>query len=363
MFVDVYTWIQQFQLDALRKGDVKRLRLVEYQSMAWEHFESNPQQSLQILYEARDLAEQLHEPCWMLYYDSWLGECLNLYLNDFKQGIQHAMKTVVEIRKPEYERCAMLCRGYRIVIESYIYSDPVGYADKIRELITYTDNEIPIDYDTYCILKKRESELEFALGNIEAAIRAAQGYLERSAERVVTFHIAYAYEMLVHYAYLQGQTDIAHQLIIECEQMARANQRHSLVAIAQAWRALFGLIEDNVEEAQSLYRMATNNMAHLGMAVSLSYYEAIAAYNERLGNLDNALTIREKQFDGVNGRGGYYLETEVLLKQARLRGRMGQDVSATVEQAKQIAAHLQKPQHLLERLARVEQGDYSEKYL
>lgn len=363
MFVDDYSWIRQFQLDALRKGDIQRLRLVEYQSSAWEHFESNPQQSLQILYEARDLAEQLHEPCWMLYYDSWLGECLNLYLNDFKQGIQHAMKTVVEIRKPEYERCTMLCRGYRIVIESYIYSDPVGYADKIRELIAYTDDAIPIDYDTYCILKKRESELEFALGNIETAIEAAKGYLERSAEQVVTFHIAYAYEMLVYYHYLLGRTEIAHVSIIECEAMARANQRHSLVAIAQAWRALFNLIEGNMEEAQILYRMATNNMSQLGMAVSLSYYEAIASYNERLGNLDNALAIREKQFEGVQGRGGYYLETEVLLKQARLQGRMGQDVHATVEQAKQIATHLQKPQHFLDKLAHVEQGDYSEKYL
>lgn len=363
MFVDVYTWIQQFQIDALRRGDVKRLRLVGYQSQAWEYFESNPQRSLQILYEARDLAEQLHEPCWMLYYDCWLGECLNLYLNDFKQGMQHAMKTVVEIRKPEYEHCIMLCRGYRIVLESYIYSDPVGYADKIRELITYTDNEIPIDYDTYCILKKRESELEFALGNLNPAIEAAQGYLQRSAEQIVTFHIAYAYEMLVHYAYLQGQTDNARQLIVECEQMARANQRHSLVAIAQAWRALFSLMDGNLEAAHTLYQMATRNMSQLGMAVSLSYYEAIASYNERLGNLDDALAIREKHYDAVKGRGGYYLETEVLLKKARLQGRMGQDVNATVEQAKSIATHLQNPRHFLDKLAHVEADDYSEAYL
>ena len=362
MFVDVYTWIQEFQINALRHGDMRRLRLVEYQSLAWQHFETNPQQSLQILYQARDLAEELNEPCWMLYYDCWLGECLNLYLNDFKEGIQHAMKTVVEIRKPEYETCAMLCRGYRIVIESYIYSDPVGYADKIRELINYTDNEIPIDYDTYCILKKRESELEFALGRLEPAIQSAQAYLERSAEQLVTFHMAYAYEMLVHYAYFRGDYSAAHILIVECENMAKDNQRLSLVAIAQAWRALLNQLRGNETEAQSLYRRATSNMSQLGMAVSLSYYEAVSAYNERIGDTGQALEMRDKQFEAVRDRGGYYLETETLLKKARLQGRMGQDVTETIQQALERATKLLNPQPFLDRLSRVEQGIYTEDF-
>lgn len=363
MFVDVYTWIHHFQMEALRNGDMPRLKLIDYQMQAWEHFETNPQQSLQILYEAHDLAEQLHEPCWMLYYDSWLGECLNLYLINFKEGLQHAMKTVVEIRKPEYAKCAMLCRGYRIVIESYIYSDPVGYADQIRELIAYTDKDIPIDYDTYCILKKRESELEFALGNLESAVLAAQAYLRRCSEQMVTFHMAYAYEMLVYYAFLQGDIATAQSLIKACEAMARENQRRSLVAITQAWRALFSLMQGQTDDAHTLYQMATSNMSQLGMAVSLSYYEAVCTYNEKLGDAEKALAIRDQQQEAVSGRGGYYLETEVLLKKARLLGRIGQDVTETIAQAKQIAEHLIAPQHILEKLEIVKQGDYSEIHL
>lgn len=360
MFVDVYSWIQDFQMAALRKGDVRRLQLVEYQTHAWNHFETNPQQSLSILYQARDLAEQLHEPCWMLYYDSWLGECLNLYLNDFKQGLQHAMKTVVEIRKPEYEKCTMISRGYRIVIESYIYGDPVGYADKIRDLIAYADSEIPIDYDTYCILKKRESELEFALGRIEPAMQACLDYMRRSSEQMVTFHMMYAYEMLVHYLYIQGQYDRAHLLIVESEAMARDNRRLSLVAITQAWRALFNHIEGKEYLANSLYQQATQNMSQLGMAISLSYYEAVCAYNERIGDLSTALEMRDKQFQSIQGKGGYYLETESLLKKARLLGRMGKDTEATIKQARDIAEHMLAPELLLQNLKRVEQGDFSE---
>jgi len=362
MFVDIYTWIQEFQSQALHNGDMRRLKLIEYQMRAWEHFETNPEQSLQILYEAHDLAQQLQEPCWMLYYDGWIGECLNLYLINFKDGLEHAMKTVVEIRKPEYANCKMLCRGYRIVIESYIYSDPVGYADKIRELIAYTDKEIPIDYDTYCILKKRESELEFALGRIEPAIESAQAYLLRSSEQLVTFHMAYAYEMLVHYAFLQGDTVTGQTLIKACEAMARENKRRSLVAIAQAWRALFSLMEGQNEDAQSLYRLATSNMSQLGMAVSLSYYEAVSSYNEKIGDVDQALAIREQQLDAVSGRGGYYLESEVLLKKARLLGRMGHDITSIVMETMQIAKHLVEPTLLMNRLQRVEEGDFSEDF-
>lgn len=361
-FVDVYSWIQRFQHDALQDGDIPRLQLVEYQTLAWQHFEANPQQSLSYLQSARDLAETLHESCWMLYYDSWIGECLNLYLNDFKQGIQHAMQTVVEIRKPQYAHCTMLCRGYRIVIESYIYSDPVGYADKIRELIKYTDNEIPIDYDTYGILKKRESELEFALGRLQPAIESALDYLRRSSEQMVTFHMMYAYEMLVHYFYLLGNNHQAHELIIECENMARANQRLSLVAIAQAWRALFTLIEGDESSAESLYRLATSNMSQLGMSVSLSYYEAICSYNERIAQPAQALAMRQKQYEDVRGRGGYYLETEVLLKIARLQGRMGLELTDTIEVAHQTAEHLLQPTHLLQRLQVVEDGTYTEDF-
>ncbi len=362
MFVDIYTWIREFQMQALRMGDMRRLKLIEYQMHAWEHFETNPEQSLQILYEAHDLAEQLEEPCWMLYYDGWIGECLNLYLINFKDGLEHAMKTVVEIRKPQYENCKMLCRGYRIVIESYIYSDPVGYADKIRELIAYTDNEIPIDYDTYCILKKRESELEFALGRIEPAIECAQAYLLRSSEQLVTFHMAYAYEMLVHYAFLQGDIATGKMLIKACESMAKENKRRSLVAIAQAWRALFSLMDGHKDDAQSLYRLATSNMSQLGMAVSLSYYEAVCNYNEKIGDLEQALAIREQQFDAVSGRGGFYLETEVLIKKARLMGRMGRDVTATTAQARQVCDHLVQPTLVLNRLHRIEDDDFSEDF-
>lgn len=363
MFVDIYTWIQEFQMQALRSGDMRRLKLIEYQMHAWEHFETNPEQSLQILYEAHDLAEQLQEPCWMLYYDGWIGECLNLYLINFKDGLEHAMKTIVEIRKPKYGNCKMLCRGYRIVIESYIYSDPVGYADKIRELIAYTDDEIPIDYDTYCILKKRESELEFALGRIEPAIESAQAYLLRSSEQLVTFHMAYAYEMLVYYAFLQGDITTGKMLIKSCEAMAQENKRRSLVAIAQAWRALFTLIDGQRDEAQSLYRQATSNMSQLGMAVSLSYYEAVSSFNEKIGDLDQALSIREQQFAAVSGRGGLYLETEVLVKTARLLGRMGRDVTDTITTARQVSEQLVQPQVVLDKLNMIEQGDYSENYL
>jgi len=360
MFVDVYGWIQRFQMDAIKQGDMRRLQLVDYQTQAWQHFETNPQQSLSILYQARDLAEILHLPCWMLYYDSWLGECLNLYLNDFTRGLEHAMKTIVEIRKPEYAQCTMLSRGYRIVIESYIYSDPVGYADKIRELITYADTEIPIDYDTYCILKKRESELEFALGDIESATQTALEYLRRSSEQMVTFHMMYAYEMLVHYLYLQGQYERAHNMIIQAESMARYNQRASLVAIAQSWRALFSLMEGDEDAAQSLYRVATHNMSQLGMAISLSYYEAVCTYNERIGDVETAVAMRDKQFASIQGKGGYYLETESLLKKARLLGRADKDTQPTIQQARDIAQHLLKPDHLLTRLQRIDDGDYAE---
>jgi tetratricopeptide (TPR) repeat protein len=360
VFVDVYRWIEDFQIEAVRNGDMRRLQLVDYQTMAWTHFETNPQQSLSILYQARELAEVLQEPCWVLYYNSWIGECLNLYLNDFKQGMAHAMQTVVEIRKPEYAKCTMLSRGYRIVIESYIYSDPVGYADKIRELIAYADSEIPIDYDTYCILKKRESELEFALGNIELAIRSALDYLRRSSEQVVTFHMMYAYEMLVHYSYLQGQHERAHYLILQSEAMARDNQRVSLVAITQAWRALFNLIDGQDDIAQTLYQHATHNMSQLGMAISLSYYEAVCAYNERIGDLPTAITMRDKQLASVQGKGASYLEAEALLKKARLLGRMGNDTQATLEQAFVVSHQLLKPQQFLQNLQRIKDGDFSE---
>lgn len=360
MFVDVYKWIQDFQFNALRNGDINRLRLIEFQSEAWQYFETEPEHSLQILREARDLAEQLREPCWMLYYDSWIGECLNLYLEDFTQGIDHAMKTIVEIRKPQYELCAMLCRGYRIVIESYIYSDPVGYADKVLELIDYADTKIPIDYDTYGILKKRQSELYFALGELDLAIESATAYLERASQRMVTFHMAYAYEMLVHYAYLQGEFEPALEMIRASEVMARRNERRSLVAITQAWQALLLLLLDQKDEAHRYYQLATANMSGLGMATARTYYDALCVYNERTGNIDLALQLRDKQYHNATGRGGYYLETEILLKKARLQGRRWLDTSATIAQAKQVAQQLLKPEHFLTKLARVEDGDFDE---
>lgn len=360
MFVDVWGWISNYQQTALLKGDMHRLSLINFQSQAWNYFETKPEQSLQILQTARALAEQLDEPCWMVYYDCWIGECLNLYMEDFKRGLEHAMKMIVEIRKVNYQYCPMLCRGYLNLIESYIYSDPVGYADEIRELLRYCEKEIPIDYDTYCVLKTREAELEFALGNLDAAIIAAEAYLARSAEQYSTFQMAYALEQLVQYHYLQGELDRPLSMIQESEKYARQHNRRSLIAITQAWQAIIARRQTKEDEAKRFYRLARSQMSQLGMATARSYYDVLCEYHERDNEGTIALQLRDDQLQAISGRGGYYLETEMHLKKCRLLGRLGLPLAEAIQSAKTAAQNLRRPDLFLSKLTRVEQGDYQE---
>src|SRR5207244_3441983 len=64
-------WIVERELAYHEAGDAEREFLADGWNRAFKFRETDPDQAIQVLYEARQLAEQLEEPWWMMVADHW----------------------------------------------------------------------------------------------------------------------------------------------------------------------------------------------------------------------------------------------------------------------------------------------------
>ncbi|MBN1286308.1 MAG: hypothetical protein JXB47_12995 [Anaerolineae bacterium] len=358
MFVDLWGWFDSFYFAAVRAGDHRRQEMVQLYRRAWRYLETDPPQGLALFEQGRALADQLDEPCWRLFFDYWCCEAQVFYLDDLNTGLTNAVRLVVEARKPHYSACPILGRVYRILLDVYVFIDPVGYEDKICETLAHMERDIPLDHDTYCLLEARRVALALALDRFKEAEELSFSYLARSEPS--TFRKSHAYSLLAYLNYLRGDFALALEYIEASEQCARRVDIKASVAQGLAWQALLSRRRGDELAAQSFYRQATAQMAQLGRKPSGMYYDALCDYHEFGGDADHALRLRDRQIDDIRGTGELFAECEYRLGRCRLLGRMGQPLTSALTETREVAARLLKPAHFLAKVARVEAGDYTD---
>ena len=109
------------------------------------------------------------------------------------------------------------------------------------------------------------------------------------------------------------------------------------------WQAMAAEQEGDKAQATRLCRNAISRMTRLGKPPSGDYFEALAGFHEKRGEMTDALQVRELELKTIRDRGRLAYECDVLIKLCRLRSRMGLLQPADVEAARQAAAKLRKP--------------------
>src|ERR1041385_4272692 len=118
-FVDLWGWLNDIRQQARQQGDAQRMHLVGLYDRAWPIRETDPHTALSLLVEGQTLAEQLREPCLMLFFGYWQCEMYLFYLRDVGKGLDLSVRLSVDAQNPMYRACPVRGRIYITLCAAY----------------------------------------------------------------------------------------------------------------------------------------------------------------------------------------------------------------------------------------------------
>ena len=323
---------------------------------AWDRNETDPRECNSRLLTARELADTLNEPWWVLFFDYWRCILLWARLDDLHTAQRIGIQMTVDAKKPLYERHPLVPRIYNQLVSIFTYIDPVGYQERITELMAYLENDIDIDEDIEYLLLANRANLYFALDELDTAREWALKSLNHIHHR--PYYAASAYSKLAHYSYIRQDYEMLAEYIEEGENCAREVGRKLIICEMLAWRALLAQMDHDIPTAERFYALAVSNRERIGTTPTFNYYDVICDYLERDGRSHEALELRTQQLVNLAPSGLIHEYCDCHLMRCRLLGRMEQLSEKELSDARSAASDLLKPNRYLEKIAQIESKNY-----
>jgi hypothetical protein len=340
-------------------GDEDRLLLVFLHSEGFACQETDPDRTLAIFTEGRQLAQRLGEPWFVLFYDVWRVIALLSYKHDFRNVLDLAIQCALEMRKPANAQHAWRFAAFNNLVNAYAGIDPEGYDAPIRQALAYLEAEIPPgpNDDRYVMMTHKRRFLADA-GRIDDAYRVAQEQLVL-ADTDRNRHNADWYTIAVHNhlcGLCQQMSDwegvASHASAVE-ELAQRVDQSQINLAEALAWQALLARRAGDDLTAGKFFRQAIARMARLQRAPTREYFEALCLYHEMGGDPARALRVRDRELETVLDRGQLAYECHIRVERCRLLAERGNLQDSDLTAARAAARTLKSPARYLERIERL----------
>lgn len=353
-FVDLWGWFDDYEREAYRTSDELRQRLTHLNYEGWQQREVAPHQALALFTQGRLLAQQLNEPCWVLFYDYWRCEVYLFYIGDTAAALNLAVRAAVEARKPGYAHCPVRGRVYRVLVDSYADMDPLAHAEQIREMLDYMEHEVPLDLDTWRLLEAERAGLALELDDLDAAEAAALRYLDRSGDS--DFRLTNAYSTLCEISYRRRDWESVNRYAQLGEHHSRRAHRESDRCEHVAWQALCARQTGDEDRAGRLYRTATAQAARLGRPPSESFFKALCDYHLERGEIESALKCLEQERETTRRTGSPYREAKHHLKHCRVLMKLGLPLDEALTLTRALLTQLPRPALLLKKLDQIAAG-------
>ncbi len=348
MFVDLWGWFHDFEYSAYRLGDGERLQLLRLYDQAWHNFETDPSHALILLNQGVELAQRLNEPCFALFMDYWRCEVHLFYLDDHRLALENAVRLVTESRKPQFLKCPVRARVHRILVDTYLFTDPIGYSDQIWQTINYMETDMSLDIDSWQLLQARRAQMAYAVDDLDTAIAETRKY--SSICQGNDFRLSHACGMLCHYHYLKNDVETARHFATLGETHARRSDRLASAAEFTTWQALFARLNGDAEQAHMLYSLSQQRFKKLGVKPSGGFYQAAADYFDLEGQVDEAVRLRRQELQEAKDSGSVWYECDTWVKLCRLLAKHQRLLAADLQAARQAATKLLKPEIILKKL-------------
>ena len=342
-------WIVARQRAYLEAGDKERAFLSDGWNRAFKYRETDPDHAIQLFYEARQLAEQLEEPWWMMTADHWRLSALMHFKKDYRPVVELAVQNVLLAAKTENAAFPGKLMIYSDLAAAYSGVDPQGYADEVRKTLAYLDAELPRESnsDRY-LVQGIEREFHMGLGDLQAARNAVSRTMALASSdprqrRAVHFSV-FNFSALCWIAYQENDWRGVAEYAEAGEECARVVGHQMELCEFLAWQAAVARQAKDEQRARRLYMNASASMNRLHMPPDREYPDAIAAFHELAGDTDKALQLRNWELVRIEDMGRFAYECEIHLKRCRLLKQRGGLQAEDLEGARKAAAKLRKPE-------------------
>ena len=347
----VFDWMQNFIEEALKNNDQQRLQLVYFAQQADILRESNPEVAFQVYQAGRAAAENLSEACWILFFAQRMAHVCIFELENLERAMDLVARDYVLSTQESYTHCPINPAIRVNLVETYLYYDPVGYADTIQEVVDYLRKTESTDTHMRLQLNDFMAQLYLKLNQLDKALDYSLRTLDEG----------YGYLTLTRIYWERGD----YQQALEISELREEESITSPYGLAdsRAWvAAMLMRTKGYPLKAKSLYQRAQYHINKITFVPNSTLYDALAEYQEASGNLNGALQIRDEQLTKQQLVAGPEEVVIVRLRRARLLGRMGK-IEALNNQISDIRNHLSKVkqhEHYEQLINLIEKGHYSD---
>jgi hypothetical protein len=351
-------WLGEQARSFREDDDQPRLRMIRCYIHGYDARERDPDQALAAFQEGRRQAEALGEPWWVLFYQN---ECIEAFLHfkrDYRPVLDLAMQCVMDLRKPSNTHYPGRFSVWDSLVASYLGIDAEGYEEPIQQALDHLDREIPPEPDggRYLLLARRRIfalELDRLKDAYDSCMRELQlAASDKDQSRAVHF-ATFTYCGLCQVAGAAGLWDALKDWAATGEELAREVEHQCELGEVLAWQAVAALHTGDADKARRTHHNATTLMGRLKMPPKRGYFDALIDYHVYLGELENALAVREAELAAILDRGRLLYETRVRIERARLRARLTQLTPDDLEQARRAAQRLRKPERHLDEIEQI----------
>jgi hypothetical protein len=356
-----WDWMEEFEEEARARGDAQRIRLATLHGEAYDNRESNPDRALALYEEGWRLAQLLGEPSWVLYYQRWYVHALLHFKRDYRQVIELAVRNTLEARKPQYDDLPHRLSTHEDLIGAYMGVDADGYADQIEEALNYLEEATPDQLGRKLFLQAMWRDFYLQRGMIPEAFESCQRSLAligANHDNSTAQHYAvFVFSALCAIHFHQGDWERLSEASEAGVEIARQVGHKLEMSECLAWGSVAARHAGKEEAARRLHVKASNQIARLQMPPTDVYFDALSAYHELAGELEESLAVRRKELETVKGSGRFAYECRVWIRVSRALARLGRPCGEELQGARELAGKLRRPEAYLRQVERIGRGE------
>ena len=341
-----WDWIGHYADAAAQDGDARALRLCELCVWAEATPHSDPAARLNLYEQGRELARQMNEPWWQMFYEHWVIETLLHKQSRPQAALERAARAVVEIRKPIYDAFPQRCALKLNLISCYLALDPIGYQRQLRDAFAPLRAECApwSEFRSYYA-----QQWGHFLCNIEDpdALDAAWHYLDLAQQTQEEWDLKCALMLLCPVLWKfdrpAARASLA-EIAAAAEDLARHNQEWDDVASAQMWRALAARWSGDEAEAQTLYQRAWASQKRAPPPRNNVHFAAMA-FHQAGAETAAELKVCTREIRVALEHGLTFIAVKRRLRRCELLRAQGRSDKAETRRARAQAATLKSREH------------------
>lgn len=356
MYVNIWSWMRDFEIAASQQNDTQRLQLVRGYDRAWSYVRTGRyDEALSHFEQILALALKLNEPCWELFLDSNCCELFMYYKAEIQMALDRTMRLATRAYKPIYQTCPVRSRIYCNLADIYSDVDWFSYLDEIFDLLNYIENEVDMDEDTHLRVKYIRAHLYCDLERYDDAEAVTQACLAQGFTN--PYRMSHGNEIMMRITYARGDLVDALAHAQERERYARMPSILRSIANALLWQAVITYRLDEKGKAQELLQRGLAEYQRYNLPLRSAYYATLSEYYELGGDYEKAQSLLEQHITEAQSQ---TMTAQCIshLNYCRLLGRLGKPLTKALAAARAITPQMKKPDLYLERVQKIEDGQH-----